>query len=87
MGITKTENILDIRLEFFGIHGISKKNHKVDAVILNLRRHLLDSAQVSGQLSMDIQICDFFIEPSGGICGIQSIFTQDPSVCDAEILH
>ena len=42
MGITKTENILDILLEFFGIHGISKKNHKVDAVILNLRRHLLD---------------------------------------------
>ena len=52
MGITKTENILDIRLEFFGIHGISKKNHKVNAVILNLRRHLLDMGLPPGTMVM-----------------------------------
>ena len=87
MCITEAENIFHVRLKFLGIHRIPKEDHKVDPIIFNLGSHLLDPAQMTCQIPVDVEIGNLFDQPSGSICGIHGIFAQDSSVCNAEILH
>ena len=54
------ENIFHVRLKFLGIHRIPKEDHKVDPIIFNLGSHLLDPAQMTCQIPVDVEIGDLF---------------------------
>ena len=65
MFVAETHNIVDIRLVRLGSQRVTKKDQKINLIMLDLGSQLLASAQMAGKILVDGQICYLLDEPSG----------------------
>ena len=66
---------------------IAQKDNKVDLIAFDLCTDLLVSPEMTGQIFVDIQICNLFNQASCRSCCIKIVFAEYTPVCDAEILR
>ena len=87
MCVAEPDDDIDIGLMPFCSQRIPQKDDQVDLIVLDLGPDLLHAAQMSGQHLMDLEIGDLFNQSSCRTGRAYLVLCQDPSVCDAKILH
>ena len=85
--ITEPDYIIDIRLMPLGIERVAKEDQQIDLILLNLGADLLHTAQMSGQMLVNVEVRHFLDQSSGRARRIELMAAQDTTVSNTEVLH